>query len=163
MVQKLPQAEIRKKIDANQMRVRDWTDFHARISKMSDTTWIFRGVSAPHHYPQPSIGRECQYGPYKLAQEERLLRAFKDRAVALMPAVGHEALRAVAAIYVGRFGDHTRRKTLIASYSSVSQYIQTAIYFSSRGLPTPERNTAKASWGSHSPLNALLTAAMVSS
>lgn len=72
----------------------------------------------------------------------------------------HDALRAVAAIFVGRFGDHARRKALIASYPSVSQYIQVAIYFSSRRWPLAERNTAKASWGSHGPLNSLITIAM---
>jgi hypothetical protein len=72
----------------------------------------------------------------------------------------HEALRAVAAIYVGRFGDHPRRKSLIAAYASVSQYTQAAIYFSSRRWPAAERATAKASWGSHGPLNSFLTTAI---
>ncbi len=72
----------------------------------------------------------------------------------------HEALRAVAAIYVGRFGDHARRKSLISIYSSVSSYIQVAIYFSSKYWPSVERNNAKASWGGHSPLHNLLTIAM---
>jgi hypothetical protein len=53
----------------------------------------------------------------------------------LEDATRHDALRAVAAIFVGRFGDHARRKTLIKAYPSVSQYIQAAIYFSSRGWP----------------------------
>jgi hypothetical protein len=51
---------------------------------MTDTSWIFRGVSAPEHYPIPSIGREKQYGPYKRAQEERLFQEFKHRAVTLI-------------------------------------------------------------------------------
>ncbi len=72
----------------------------------------------------------------------------------------HDALRAVAAVYVGRFGDHARRKSLIGLYGSVSPYVQAAIYFSSRQWPPAERATAKASWGTHSPLNALLTTAM---
>jgi hypothetical protein len=72
----------------------------------------------------------------------------------------HEALRAVAAIYVGRFGDHSRRKALVAYYSSVSPYIQAAIYFSTRGWPGIERSNAKTSWGSQNPLNVLLTAGM---
>jgi hypothetical protein len=72
----------------------------------------------------------------------------------------HEALRAVAAVYVGRFGDHARRRSLIAAYPSVSEYIQAAIYFSSRRWPAAERATAKASWGSHGPLNSLVTTAM---
>lgn len=72
----------------------------------------------------------------------------------------HEALRAVAAIYVGKFGDHARRKTLIAIYASVTNYIQAAIYFSSRAWPPAERSNAKASWSGHGPLHKLLTAAM---
>jgi hypothetical protein len=77
----------------------------------------------------------------------------------LQDANRHDALRAVAAIFVGRFGDHARRKTIIATYPSVSQYIQAAIYFSSRRWPVAERNNAKASWGSHGPLNSLITLA----
>jgi hypothetical protein len=61
----------------------------------------------------------------------------------------HEALRSVAAIYVGRYGDHSRRKALVSYYNSVSPYIQSAIYFSSRNWPGVERPNAKASWGSH--------------
>ena len=72
----------------------------------------------------------------------------------------HETLRAVAATYVGRFGDHTRRKALIAIYASVSIYIQTAIYYSSRNWPVVERSNAKASWSGHSALHTLLTTAI---
>lgn len=72
----------------------------------------------------------------------------------------HEGLRAAAAIYVGRFGDHARRKALIALYPSVSGYVQSAIYFSSRDWPSVERGNAKASWGSHSALTTLMTLAM---
>lgn len=71
-----------------------------------------------------------------------------------------DALRAVAAIYVGRFGDHTRRRALISIYGSVSSYIQAAIYYSSKWWPGVERSNAKASWGGHSTLHSLLTAAM---
>jgi hypothetical protein len=78
----------------------------------------------------------------------------------LKDATRHDALRAVAAIYVGRFGDHARRKNLFSLYPSVSSYIQAAIYFSSRTWPAVERSNAKASWGAHGELNALLTAAM---
>lgn len=72
----------------------------------------------------------------------------------------HEALRAVAAIYVGRYGDHSRRKALVSYYNSVSPYIQAAIYFASRSWPGIERSNAKASWGHHGLLNSLLTVAM---
>jgi hypothetical protein len=87
-------------------------------------------------------------GPVKVA-----LNLLKD-------ANRHEALRAVAAIYVGRFGDLIRRKALISIYSTVSSYIQAAIYFSSRTWPAVERANAKASWGGHTQLNALLALAL---
>lgn len=72
----------------------------------------------------------------------------------------HETLRAVAAIFVGRFGDHSRRHTLLGIYTASSSYIQSAIYFSSRKWPKAERLTAKNNWGSHGDLNRLLTLAM---
>jgi hypothetical protein len=71
----------------------------------------------------------------------------------------HDALRAVAAIYVGRYGEHARRKALISLYQNVSSYIQAAIYFSSRYWPGVERSNAKASWSGHGPLHTLLTIA----
>lgn len=74
----------------------------------------------------------------------------------------HDALRAVAAIFVGRFGDHSRRKALSKFYSSVSEYVQAAIYYSSRRWPLAERATAKASWGGLGVLNRLITLAMSS-
>jgi hypothetical protein len=66
----------------------------------------------------------------------------------------------VAAIFVGRFGDHARRTALLAAYTAASQYIQAAIYFSSRKWPSSERSTAKNNWGSHHKLNLLLTKAI---
>jgi hypothetical protein len=71
----------------------------------------------------------------------------------------HEALRATAAVYVGRFGEHSRRKALITLYGSVSPFIQSAMYFSSRTWPGVERGNAKATWGNQNALNALLTIA----
>ena len=64
----------------------------------------------------------------------------------------------VAAIFVGRFGDMARRKNLNAIYPKLSGYIQAAIYFSSRSWPGVERSNARASWGKHTQLNALITA-----
>ncbi|MGY3494395.1 reverse transcriptase domain-containing protein [Bradyrhizobium sp. USDA 4502] len=72
----------------------------------------------------------------------------------------HETLRAVAAIFVGRFGDHSRRHALLGVYTASSSYMQSAIYFSSRKWPKAERLTAKNNWGSHGDLNRLLTLAM---
>lgn len=72
----------------------------------------------------------------------------------------HDALRAVAAIFVGRYGNLGRRRALGTMYGTLSPYIQAAIYFSSRTWPKPERLNAKATWGSLSELHILLTTAM---
>ena len=72
----------------------------------------------------------------------------------------HEALRAVAGYFVGRFGDHTRRTGLRNAYGQFSPYIQAAIYASSRFWPGVEPANAKATWGPHGLLNQLLTKAM---
>lgn len=72
----------------------------------------------------------------------------------------HDALRAAAAMYIGRYGDAIRRKALIGIYPSVSSYIQSAIYFASNTWPGVERANAKANWGGHGHLNQLLTIAM---
>lgn len=72
----------------------------------------------------------------------------------------HEALRAVAAYFVGRFGDNTRRNALRGVYMQQSPYIQAAIYASSRFWPNVEPNNARAMWGSNGLLNQLLTKAM---
>lgn len=82
----LSQKEIRKRLDRSQTVVSAWEELHSQFSKMTDTGWIFRGVSAPDHYPIPSIGREKVLGVYKRAYEERLLQEFKHRAVALIRA-----------------------------------------------------------------------------
>ena len=72
----------------------------------------------------------------------------------------HEATRATAAIYVGRYGDAARRRTLIGIYGTLSPDVQAAIYFSSRYWPIVERRNAKAQWGALTPLNELLTKAL---
>ena len=72
----------------------------------------------------------------------------------------HEALRAVAGYFVGRFGDHARRNELRNAYAQFSPYIQAAIYASSRFWLGVEAANAKATWGPHGLLNQLLTKAM---
>ena len=84
--QTLSQKEIRKRINESQSVVDTWKDLHEQFGKMTDTGWIFRGVTAPDHYPIPAIGREKIFGPYKRAYEERLFQEFKHRAVALVKA-----------------------------------------------------------------------------
>lgn len=80
----------------------------------------------------------------------------------LQDANRHDGLRAVAAILVGRFGDHDRRKALFEIYKGVSEYVQLAIYFASRSWPSVERKNARDSWGGHGRLHKLMSKAMVS-
>jgi Reverse transcriptase (RNA-dependent DNA polymerase) len=91
--------------------------------------------------------------PLDQAPVTTALQILKDGSV-------HDAARAVAAIYVGRYGDAARRRALIGLYGNISPYVQSAIYFSSQYWPKVERNNAKAQWGALSPLNELLTKAM---
>lgn len=74
----------------------------------------------------------------------------------------HDALRAVAAYFVGKFGDHGRRTELRAAYSNCSPYVQASIYASSRFWVGVERSNAKATWAGHSGLHSLLTHALKS-
>lgn len=82
-MKEISNVDIKSKIDNGHIEVKNWQDFITRISRLSDTSWIFRGVSSPSHYLIPSIGRESQFGPYKRAQEERLFGVFKDRVIAI--------------------------------------------------------------------------------
>ena len=75
----------------------------------------------------------------------------------LMDANRHDALRAVAATFVGRYGDHDRRKALFGIYKTVSEYVQLAIYFSSRSWPAVERKNARDSWGGHGQLHKVMS------
>lgn len=75
----------------------------------------------------------------------------------LIDANHHEGLRAVAAIFVGKYGDYSRRRNLINIYATVSEYIKSAIYFSSMYWGPAEKNNAKSSWGMQGPLNRLIT------
>jgi hypothetical protein len=96
-----------------------------------------------------------------LSQRDAAQDAALKQAMALLnDANRHDALRAVAAIFVGRFGDHSRRKDLGAIYASVSEYVKAAIYYSSRRWPMAERSNARVIWGNHGPLNKLITIAL---
>jgi hypothetical protein len=72
----------------------------------------------------------------------------------------HETLRAVAAIYVGFFGDHARRKELASIYVEATNYVQAAIYYASNKWPVTEKRNAKANWSGNGPMHTLLTTAM---
>jgi len=72
----------------------------------------------------------------------------------------HDALRALAGYFVGRFGDHARRTVIRSGYAQLSNYVQAAIYSSSRFWPGVERANAKAMWAGHGPLHSLITASI---
>lgn len=78
------QKAIKAAVDKSHVRVTNWKELHGILESMRDSGWIFRGVSSSEHYLLPSIGREAVYGPYKLAQEQRLFEEFKNRAVSLI-------------------------------------------------------------------------------
>lgn len=83
MQQHLTQDKIQTLLDENQIVVPSWEILHERLKEMRDTGWIFRGVSSPKYYPQPSIGRDA-FGPYDKEHELRIFREFKKRAVAVL-------------------------------------------------------------------------------
>lgn len=71
-----------------------------------------------------------------------------------------DMLRAIAAIYVGKFGDSARRKSLRLLYPSLSPYVQLAVYFSSRDWSGADKKNARDAWGGSSEMHKLLTIAM---
>ena len=90
------------------------------------------------------------------ASDEAVLEANK----LLSDANRHDALRAVCAVLIGKFGDYARRKALRHIYPTVSTYIQLAIYYSSRYWAAADKTNARATWGNSTPEHALLTIAM---
>jgi hypothetical protein len=100
------QSKIINLIDNGHKKVTTWKQLHGLLENMRDTAWIFRGVASPLHYPIPSIGRENIFGPYKLAQEERLFNEFKKRAISLMPSSNFDDWHSLA--YAQHIGVPTR-------------------------------------------------------
>jgi hypothetical protein len=92
--------------------------------------------------------------------DEPVNGAVKNSLALLESGERHQTLRASAAIYAGRFGDHPARVKLARLYSGQPLYVQLAIYYSSRNWPRVERQTAKSTWGDRSPLHDLLTTAL---
>jgi len=89
-------------------------------------------------------------------------RCLKVAAGLLADPLRHDALRAVAALIVGKFGDVSRRRALADAYKSVSEYVQLAIYFASRRWPPEERASATETWGGHGPLHRLMARGLAS-
>lgn len=80
----------------------------------------------------------------------RALRVAQDRSHSI-------ALRAVAAVFVGRNGNASQRRALKNLYADEpSEYVRSAVLYSSRYFPTPERRTCVRAWGGHSDTNSLV-------
>lgn len=69
----------------------------------------------------------------------------------------HDALRAIAAIFVCRFGSFTRRKALSEEYQNIgSPYVQTALLYGTRYIPLIERKNAISSWSGHGSIHKMI-------
>ena len=72
-----------------------------------------------------------------------------------------EAVRAICAVLVGRHGNAAQRHLLKQHYQDEpSPYVRSALLYSARYVPKPERDTCLMSWGGHSATNALIAKAV---
>lgn len=72
-----------------------------------------------------------------------------------------EVLRAMAVHLVAKHGNAMQRRLIKHRYDQEpSQYVKSAILYSTRYLPTNERNSCLGAWGSHSITNSLITRAV---
>ena len=73
----------------------------------------------------------------------------------------HEALRAVAAIFIAKHGAFTRQKELIDNYGvSGSTYLQTAVLYGARYFKGATRRSAVKSWSGQSTTHSLVAKAI---
>jgi hypothetical protein len=71
------------------------------------------------------------------------------------------ALRALCAIAVGKHGSPGQRRNLKHHYGDEpSEYVRSAILFSTRYFPAPERHTCQGAWSTHNPTNNLVSRAV---
>jgi hypothetical protein len=69
----------------------------------------------------------------------------------------HEALRAVAAVFVAKHGSFTRRKELFDNYgSSGSTYLQTSVLYGARYFQREMRRAAIKAWSGQSGTHGLV-------
>jgi hypothetical protein len=73
----------------------------------------------------------------------------------------HEALRAVAAIFVAKHGTFLRQKELVDSYNiSGSTYLQTAVLYGTRYFKGATRRSAIKAWSGQSTTHSLVAKAV---
>ena len=69
--------------------------------------------------------------------------------------------RAMAAIFAAKHGVAQQKRTVRTSYEDEpSDYVRSAILYSSRYLSLVEKKTCKRAWGGHSEINALIAKAI---
>lgn len=63
----------------------------------------------------------------------------------------------MAAIFAAKHGVAQQKRTVRTSYEDEpSDYVRSAILFSSKYLTVVERRTCKRAWGGHNPINTLI-------
>jgi len=76
------------------------------------------------------------------------------------PGVAKET-RAMAAIFSAKHGVAVQKRAVRTSYEGEqSEYVRSAILFSSKYLNATERKTCKRAWGGHSAINTLISKAI---
>lgn len=72
-----------------------------------------------------------------------------------------EALRGLCSILISKHGNAGHRRNVRNQYADdTSSYVRSAILFSTRYFPTPERRTCLGAWGGHSDTNSLIARAV---
>ncbi|MCK4636750.1 MAG: RNA-directed DNA polymerase [Methanomicrobia archaeon] len=72
-----------------------------------------------------------------------------------------EALRAICALLIGRFGTASHKNILRKEYQNDdSEYVRAAILYSASFFPSGQRNSCFRAWGHHSPINTLVISAI---
>ncbi len=84
---------------------------------------------------------------------QHVLRWFEDRRIG-------NPTRAIAAIFVAKFGTARERRVIRAAYDEEPPYVQSAILYASQFFIAAEKSTMKAAWKGHSDLNALIASAI---
>jgi Reverse transcriptase (RNA-dependent DNA polymerase) len=98
------------------------------------------------------LGALLQFKKHDDAIVSRVLKIFSD-------GKKHDAVRAVAAIFVGTHGDLVRRKSLSSACGTVTEYVQSAIFYVSRRWRDADGKNFHDQWKNRLELNSLIAAA----
>ncbi len=78
------QDEIKQEIANRTISVKGLPDLVSRLSRLKDSSWLFRGVTDEKHYPIPSIGRKQAFPQYKVKTEKRVFEEFKAKSFSML-------------------------------------------------------------------------------